>query len=328
MFKLFKKFCLLIAVFFINNRRYQYLKRYYLNKSIDIKKAKPIRVKNDKDYENMGIERFIVETYDGSNQYTHPDIVLWRDALFLVLTPYPYGIESYENPSLYKLDNRLKKIEFSNPIASLNDVKRRNHLSDPFFCPSDNCLLILYRKNVIVDYIEQVSIEFVVLDNSYNLLPSRVLISGKEDMLSPIMYKSDSSFFLQYINRIGNVSEVVEKQFDNQLKQTNSQIVNMVGFPDGFYLWHFGIDHNTNKTIKGLLLLREIQSDNHFILCESVFEKTLHSWIYVKTVAIPDYLDKTIGHIYKSCYLPNTNKVLLSFRDKRFRYYSSFIELK
>src|SRR5678815_3282801 len=49
--------------------------------------------------------RLVIPTYDGSNQATHPDVLLERDAsgaahLTLVMTPYPYSDEHFENPCL------------------------------------------------------------------------------------------------------------------------------------------------------------------------------------------------------------------------------------
>ncbi|TMQ06112.1 MAG: hypothetical protein E6J91_38785 [Deltaproteobacteria bacterium] len=49
--------------------------------------------------------RLGIPTYDGSNQATHPDVLLERDAagaphLTMAMTPYPYSDEQFENPCL------------------------------------------------------------------------------------------------------------------------------------------------------------------------------------------------------------------------------------
>src|SRR5262249_32417875 len=56
--------------------------------------------------------RLVIPTYDGSNQATHPDALLERDAtgtahLTLVMTPYPFSNDKLENPSLLASDDRM-----------------------------------------------------------------------------------------------------------------------------------------------------------------------------------------------------------------------------
>jgi hypothetical protein len=56
--------------------------------------------------------RLVIPTYDGSNQATHPDALLQRDAsgaahLTLVMTPYPFSNDKLENPSLLVSDDGM-----------------------------------------------------------------------------------------------------------------------------------------------------------------------------------------------------------------------------
>lgn len=56
--------------------------------------------------------RLVIPTYDGSNQATHPDVLLERDAsgaahLTLVMTPYPFQEQEFENPSLLVSDDGM-----------------------------------------------------------------------------------------------------------------------------------------------------------------------------------------------------------------------------
>ena len=47
-------------------------------------------------------QEFYLETYDGSNQAVHPDVTYFNGEYWLAATPYPYGMEEYENPCLYR----------------------------------------------------------------------------------------------------------------------------------------------------------------------------------------------------------------------------------
>jgi hypothetical protein len=56
--------------------------------------------------------RLVIPTYDGSGQATHPDVLLERDAsgapqLTLVMTPYPFQEQEFENPSLLVSDDGM-----------------------------------------------------------------------------------------------------------------------------------------------------------------------------------------------------------------------------
>src|ERR1044071_2390891 len=48
--------------------------------------------------------RLVIPTYDGSNQATHPDVLVERDAagvhVTMAMTPYPFSDRRHENPSL------------------------------------------------------------------------------------------------------------------------------------------------------------------------------------------------------------------------------------
>lgn len=46
------------------------------------------------------VTRGIVPSYDGTGQCVHPDSILYNDKLIFTYTPYPYGVDTYENPSI------------------------------------------------------------------------------------------------------------------------------------------------------------------------------------------------------------------------------------
>ncbi|MHB0962044.1 MAG: hypothetical protein ACYC5V_02420 [Gemmatimonadaceae bacterium] len=93
-----------------------------------------------------------LRTYDGSDQTVHPDFAApmapWgRRLLYLVLTPYPHGTSTHENPSLYASYNGVEwKAAPQAPMPLVQPTE--GHLSDPdvVHAPVRNELLLYYRQ--------------------------------------------------------------------------------------------------------------------------------------------------------------------------------------
>jgi hypothetical protein len=80
--------------------------------------------------------RLVIPTYDGSNQATHPDALLERDAsgvahLTLVMTPYPFSNDRLENPSLLVSDDGMTFTAPPGVAAPLVPPPPRDHNNDP-----------------------------------------------------------------------------------------------------------------------------------------------------------------------------------------------------
>jgi hypothetical protein len=80
--------------------------------------------------------RLVIPTYDGSNQATHPDVLLERDAsgaahLTLVMTPYPFSNDKLENPSLLVSDDGMTFTAPPGVAAPLVPPPPYDHNNDP-----------------------------------------------------------------------------------------------------------------------------------------------------------------------------------------------------
>lgn len=79
---------------------FRYSVYHNLRKDVSKEVACKIWKKNKKQY--LAEERdFVVDSYDGSNQWVHPDVSFFDGLYWFVATPYPYGMEEYENPCVY-----------------------------------------------------------------------------------------------------------------------------------------------------------------------------------------------------------------------------------
>ncbi len=94
-----------------------------------------------------------IETYDGSDQVVHPDVAQtparWSQRRgHMVITPYPYGSATDENPSVFRADNGLT---WRIPKTGMNPIARPRgggYLSDPdeIYNPETHELWIYYRE--------------------------------------------------------------------------------------------------------------------------------------------------------------------------------------
>ena len=80
--------------------------------------------------------RLVIPTYDGSNQATHPDVLLERDAagaphLILAMTPYPFSDRRLENPSLLVSSDGMTFTAPAGVPAPLAPAPAKDHNNDP-----------------------------------------------------------------------------------------------------------------------------------------------------------------------------------------------------
>ena len=84
-----------------------------------------------------------IQTYDGSGQLTHPDIIFFSNSFngynfWLAFTPYPYNNASFENPSVIVSSDSRNWIIPTNLINPVVGKPQTGHNADPD---------IIYNKN-------------------------------------------------------------------------------------------------------------------------------------------------------------------------------------
>ena len=99
-------------------------------------------------------------TYDGSDQVVHPSVIDFQNEYgidawsgyryWMVLTPYPYSQDTFENPSLYASHNGFTWIvppNITNPLNKASGGWEKGFLNDPdmIYNPDTNQLWIYYR---------------------------------------------------------------------------------------------------------------------------------------------------------------------------------------
>lgn len=196
-----------------------------------------------------------IQTYDGSGQLMHPDILFIDDTtggiFYLIATPYPEYNDKLENPSLYKSFDGLN---FFEPVTGLNPlvpVPAYDHNDDPdmWFDTVKNVLNIQYLETMRPD-----SQNLIILTGKIgDKLEKKTLIhfdlkKKKKFIVSPSMVNTGKE---------GNVLFYVSKDFD---KKGNNRVeflvekkgrwkmkhfkVPIVATPLGFTPWHVDVVRN------------------------------------------------------------------------------------
>lgn len=80
--------------------------------------------------------RLTIPTYDGSNQATHPDVIVERDAagpahVVMAMTPYPFSDRRIENPSLVVSDDGMAFTPAPGAPSPLVPAPAYDHNNDP-----------------------------------------------------------------------------------------------------------------------------------------------------------------------------------------------------
>lgn len=97
-----------------------------------------------------------VPTYDGFNQSTHPKVLYFPNGwngykYWMSITPYPYGIDDYENPCIVVSNDAKTWITpagLKNPVTGIpSDVKIGAHYSDSHIVMRGSVMELWYRYN-------------------------------------------------------------------------------------------------------------------------------------------------------------------------------------
>lgn len=143
-----------------------------------------------------------IETYEGSGQVVHPDVVVtpqgWSNSrLYLAITPYPNGNALHENPSIYTSYNALdwhEVAEGSNPIVR----SRLGHLSDPdiVYNRENNELWLYYREVTSTN-------DILLMKSSDGIRwsePTLVLSAPNHELLGPSIVRKGNEWLMWTVN--------------------------------------------------------------------------------------------------------------------------------
>lgn len=302
---------------------------HYLNKFVPQGLASYIYKRNKKEYECEGVADFLLETYDGSGQAVHPDIAYYGNQYWLTATPYPYGMEEYENPCIYQGDDLENLKVPQGPIAVQHKHTQGIHLSDPCFAINNEILYCYYRESERKGGIEEQTVWGIQYSEANKIWGDPVLLldSADDKILSPAMlFNEIGELVVYYVSSLNGKFSLVSTRGEGVVSQLTEHSI--IDAPEEYDLWHIGItkvkDIYNDKTdsieLLGLFLFKSKLAGGGMKLFETRNNGLEPVWNIVKEVDMPQSIKGIMKFPYKSCYIPKQNgNILLSFRDKKSR---------
>ena len=300
---------------------------HYANHNIPSFLARYIRKNNYSQFQKENIGDIMIPTVEGSSQIVHPDIDIINGCYAFIGTPYPYAMEEYENPCLY-IGQSLNSLQMiSCPLDVQHERTQRVHLSDPCVASDGNKLYCVYRDTRYNDDYLYVKLAEPNASNKLNISERVLLLEKKSEYaLSPAVVLHNNSFLMYHVETNRVQSKLVLNIFDkDNFVHLAQKITFLNNEPEGFYLWHIAIASSNahgkllhNDKLDGLFLYVSIKDRYTTRLCRAKSQDFIN-WYVEDEVYIPNNLKSIMKFPYKSCFIPNTNKILLSFRDKKDR---------
>lgn len=302
---------------------------HYLNRFVPFRLASYIYKRNKNDYEREGVSDYLLDTFDGSGQLVHPDIAYISGQYWLAVTPYPYGMEEYENPCIYQgVDLNHLKVP-KGPIAIQHKHTQGIHLSDPCFAVNNDTLHCFYRESERKGNIEEQTVWGIQYSESNNCWSEPVLILNSVDdkILSPAMlFNEMGELTVYYVSSLNNRYSLVSTKVEGVNGHLTAHPI--TGAPADYYLWHIGItkvkdiqkEDTDSKQLAGLFLYKSKQEGGGMKLYETSNDGVDSEWRIVREIEMPEEIKDIVIFPYKSCYIPKQDgSILLSFRDIKSR---------
>lgn len=295
--------------------------------------AKYIRKCNAVELEENHLLPLKLNTYDGSGQAVHPDLVEYNGKLWMVCTPYPYAIETYENPSVY-FGNTIYDMEPvpNNPLCFQENRLKGNHISDPCIYIDGGTINILFRDTInICGKVTQKLYVMSSIDGVCWGDKKLVFESETESYISPAILKYKDLFFMYYIqlgssNNGGDIHRVI---LNDKYEVIEECVVKCNNLPDNMVVWHIGLNFEDKCSkqsfseangINGVFVLRDVSDTNKYALYWAHSDNVYSEWNIQSEIVIPEYLSKHVNNVYKSAIIPNTGEILLSYCDNCYRW--------
>ncbi|MCR5608894.1 MAG: hypothetical protein K6G26_07510, partial [Lachnospiraceae bacterium] len=265
---------------------------------------------------------FFLSTYDGSNQCVHPDMLFFNNKYWLAVTPYPYGMEEYENPCIYYGNSINSLISVSdNPIEKQRKHKRGFHLSDPCIFEWNSRIICAFRENIKKNNEEITYIYYTSSDDGVNWTSSELILQSPNDkLLSPAFYVEEENnnqiIHMNYVSYTNGSSSITHCILDENMNIIDIETQACENMPENYYIWHIAVSYengmkiSTGSKIKyGLFLIRNKTNSDIYKLYLTEQDNN-GTWNFIKEIDIKDAIKNICYHPYKSCFIPNSQSII------------------
>ncbi len=197
-----------------------------------------------------------IPTYDGSFQAMHPDVIFFENGIdghyfLMAFTPYPSGLNQYENPSVVVSDNGTDFYEESEGINPIAVTPSNGYNNDPdiLYDPGTHSFFLYYNETFRPD-----SQNIVIVTSKNRIQWERKSVvhynfkKGQPFVLSPACVYSDSGYYLFYVNASVRFRPIQYLVSDNGLDWNLEDIHSIeYSFPSNLMPWHIDVFGENNN---------------------------------------------------------------------------------
>lgn len=231
-----------------------------------------------------GLTLLKLPTYDRLGQTCHPDALLHDGKVILAATPYPFGCDWYENPSLFISDDGLNfktpngcpnPIIYQNPDPAFRKrMNFRDHLSDNEIHFWGGKYRLLFRQCYFYSPPESSQPNhntMIHMRDGLFLMDSPDLIhwskkellaqSDKNTLISPTITEQKGGRMMYVISSAIDESQTALKRYELRDELCGHKLqydrpIDVEGIPDGKLLWHIDIVPD-GDVLRGLFVLAD-----------------------------------------------------------------------
>jgi len=263
----------------------------------------------------LSIEKYIhllkINTYDKYNQLTHVDVIYdeftkSEPKYFMVATPYPYGDDRFENPSLYSSSDGIEWNDYGiNPIISSNNLNGA-YFSDPDIIKTNGVFRIYFRERT---YDENGKIDRILSIESSDLLswshPKVLLEAKNQNHFSPAAVELMGKIFVFYVKFTNKIPSLV-RCIDNDNAFVDIVEAKIAGIPEGGILWHIDVVID-GSTLHGAFTISNIPNQLGKELYYGTSTNEGLSWQIIGRIKLPEKLRANSRFIYRSSFVKTNN---------------------
>lgn len=267
-----------------------------------------------------------IPTYDGSGQACHPTISVFRGKTYMACTPYPYGVEFYENPCLYVRDpgsRRWRPVPGAFPLARPQRLGFE-HYSDPCLFRHDGKLVLLFRKKERrPEGAAELLFTSTTTDGETWTAPQVLAEGGEDALISPAV--AGGTLFCVERERPGDDSSgtrLARYALESLSGLGQPAVCGIEGLEQDFFVWHIECAALPDGAVRGLFMLQKksaapIQSK----LALARWEPERNLWRLERDLPPAEAERNTAAFVYKSCFTEDPGRILCSACDWKDRYF-------
>lgn len=231
-------------------------------------------------FRDTPLSLLMIDTPDGMNQCTHPDLLQRTDgSCLLALTPYPFGLDQFEQPVIYRGSDLTQWTYVAGPIDT-QQPGNRNHLSDPSLVELENGEIACYYRESVYSCGKPLTNIYRMCSKDGSIWTGKeTLVSAPEaefDVISPSVRRDDQRglhayFCLKQEDRM-RLMYTQGRLFDRSALRE----VDLTGkLPQGRMLWHVCHICGPDADILLLTLSEALGGRNSELYMGSVNRRTL-----------------------------------------------------